>query len=314
MRAKNQDAADPHADVVDERALPVIDLAAARDYGTFEHDALVRSIRESAVANGFFYLINHGIPLETMQGMLAQAKRLFSLDQDAKQAIAAKHSSGLGYGLMAGKELSGKKGDKLGKEEFYYARDGVPGITEKNQWPADLPGFREDLMAYLDQMHGLAETLMSLLAESLDLPADYFTDFCSDPLASVRLVRYPSEGAVAGTHTDFGALTFLLQDGAGGLQVYDHAMDGWIQAVPIPGSYVVNLGDLFEVWTNKFYRSTPHRVVHPAGLDRFSIPFFYTGAADYVVQCLPQFRANGPLLAPTTPAGHLKGGHEAQGF
>lgn len=314
MRATNQNAADPHADMVDAKALPIIDLTAARDYGSPEHDSLVRNIRESAITNGFFYLINHGIPPEMMQGMLTQAKRLFGLDRDAKQSIAAKHSSGLGYGLMAGKELSGSKGDKLGKEEFYYARDGVPGMTEENQWPADLPGFRDDLMAYIDRMHGVAETLMSLLAESLDLPADYFADFCTDPLATVRLVRYPTEGAVAGTHTDFGALTFLLQDDAGGLQVYDQAMDGWIQAVPIPGSYVVNLGDLFEVWTNKFYRSTPHRVVHPGGLDRFSIPFFYTGAADYVVDCLPQFRGDGPQLAPTTPAGHLKDGHETQGF
>ena len=316
MRATNQNAADPRADVVDEASLPIIDLSATADHSSEAYAALVRSVRDGALGNGFFYLINHGIPHELMAQMLSEAKRLFSLVNDAKRDIAANHSSGLGYGLMAGKALAGNKGDRVGKEEFYYSRDGVPGIDEENRWPKTLPGFREVLMDYIDRMHPLAETVMSLLAQSLDLPADSFAKFCTDPLATVRLVRYPPEGAVAGTHTDFGALTFLLQDGSGGLQVYDKTMDGWIEATPIPGSFVVNLGDLFEVWTNKLYNSTPHRVVHPGGQERYSIPFFYTGAADYVVQCLSQFCKDGekPLYAPTTAAGHLQEGHQLQGF
>lgn len=315
MTATNRDATDPRADVIDLATLPIIDMSVANGPGSPAYVALVEEVRRAASTNGFFYLVNHGVAPELMKAVVVEAQRLFAADASLKQSIAATHSSGLGYGLMGGKALHGGFGQNV-KQEFYYSRDNVPGMTEENRWPAGMPGFRETLMDYIDQMHRLAETLMSLLAQALALSPDYFDTFCADPLASVRLVSYPPIGAEAGAHTDFGALTFLLQDTIGGLQVYDRALDGWIQVEPIRGAFVVNLGDLFEVWTNKTFRSTPHRVVHPPGQERISVPFFYTGAAHYRVECLPQFLTEGAaaLLPPTTPAGHLHDGHEAQGF
>ena len=287
MTTINTDAKDPRAATVSMAVLPIIDLGALDD-GPTAHAALVDALRRAAEGNGFFYLVNHGVPHALMKEVVAQARRLFAMDEDAKKAIQARHSSGLGYGLMGGKTLQGVHGANI-KEEFYYSRDDTPGLHDTNQWPQNLAGFREPLVNYLEQMHALAEQLMSLLAETLDLPSDRFEAFCTDPLATVRLVRYPSQGAEAGAHTDFGAVTFLLQDTMGGLQVFDKATGGWIHAAPIPGSFIVNLGDLFEVWTNGAYKSTLHRVVHPPGEDRISVPFFYTGAADFVVECLPQF-------------------------
>lgn len=304
----NADPTDPRASDVDRGRLPVIDLAG-------RHAALVAQLRDACLRHGFFYLVNHGVDRALMREVVAQARRFFAQDAQAKQAVAAVRPSGPGYGRMGGKVLHGGRGAPV-KEEFYYSRDHVPGVAEENRWPQELPGFREPLRDYIEAMHALAERMMGLLAETLGLPRDHFAGFCESPMAAVRLARYPAEGAEAGAHSDFGALTFLLQETMGGLQVFDRVTGGWIRVVPIPGSFVVNLGDLFAIFTNGRYPSTPHRVVHPAGEERISVPFFYTGRHDYVVRCLPGLLQDGetPKYAPTTPSGNLVAGHEAQGF
>ncbi len=308
------DPTDPNAAIVAREALPIVDMAplAAGAAGRAE---VVAQLRTACERNGFFYLVNHGVPIDLMRQVVAQGRLFFAQPAATKEAITARHSSGLGYGRMGGKALDGGAGKPV-KEEFYFARETVPGMQDSNRWPAEPPQFRSVLEDYLERMHALAEQTMSLLAETLGLPADHFAAFCKEPLANCRIARYPPEGAEAGTHCDFGALTFLLQDSMGGLQVFDRVTGGWIHADPIAGSYIVNLGDLFPVFTNGFYPSTPHRVVHVAGEERISVPFFYTGAHDYAVRTLPQFIKPGekPQFEPTTPAGTLVDGHTAQGF
>lgn len=298
----------PAASPSQPSSLPIVDLA--QDRAT-----VVATLRTAATANGFFYLVNHGVPVETLRAMMAEAARFFRLDLAAKRAIATGRPSGLGYGIMGTRLDDGAPGPNA-KEEFYYSREDVPGLNEANRWPEGLPGFRETLMGYLEAMHGLAARTMALLAETMALPPTYFETFCTEPVATVRLVRYPAEGSQAGPHTDFGALTFLLQDASGGLQVFDKTAQRWLDATPLPGSFVVNLGDLFEVWTNRTYRSSLHRVVHPGGQDRFSIPFFLNGAANHTVQCLPAFLEPGmaPALPPTTPTERLDAGYVRQGL
>jgi isopenicillin N synthase-like dioxygenase len=313
--AANTDPADPRASAVETSLLPVVDLAALAGGDPAGRVAVVAALREACLRHGFFYLAGHGVPAALMQAVVAEARRFFAQDAAAKASVAALRPSGLGYGRMGGRALGGAAGAPV-KEEFYYARDAVPGMDEHNRWPVALPGFRETLEQYIAALHALAERVMGLLAETCGLPADHFAAFCREPLAKVRLARYPPEGAEAGAHSDFGALTFLLQEDVGGLQVFDRVTGGWIHARPIPGSFVVNLGDLFPVFTNGAYPSTPHRVVHPAGQERISVPFFYTGAHDYVVRPLPGFMKPGESarFAPVTPAGNLVAGHEAQGF
>ena len=112
----------------------------------------------------------------------------------------------------------------------------------------------------------------------------------------------------AGAHTDFGGLTLLRQDDVGGLQVWDQAADGWIHADPLPGTYVVNLGDMIARWTNDRYRSTVHRVVNTSGRERYSVPFFYTGNYRHTVACIPTCLAPGdaPKYPPITVGDHLR--------
>jgi len=147
----------------------------------------------------------------------------------------------------------------------------------------DLPGFRRTLLDYMDAVTALGHRLMEGIALSLDLPSDYFASrYTADPLILFRLFNYPSRLVPTGTdarwgvgeHSDYGLLTILLQDDVGGLQV--KTPGGWIDAPPVDGSFVCNIGDMLDRMTGGLYRSTPHRVaINRSGRDRLSFPLFF---------------------------------------
>ena len=171
------------------------------------------------------------------------------------------------------------------------------------------------MLAYLDVMLDLSARMMRGMALSLDLPEDYFAHFCTDAMANVRLLHYPPQPVQArpgqkgaGAHTDFGGLTLLRQDDVGGLQVWDQGSDGWIHADPLPGTFIVNLGDMIARWTNDRYRSTVHRVVNVSGRERYSVPFFYSGNFAHRVKCIPTCLGPGetPNYPATTVEAHMR--------
>lgn len=169
--------------------------------------------------------------------------------------------------------------------------------------------------AYFTAMLGMARLLLRGLALSLDLPEDHFAAFAADPVATLRLLHYPPQPANpapsekgCGAHTDFGAVTLLLQDEVGGLQVWDHDLNRWIDAAPMPGAYLVNLGDLIARWTNGRYRSTLHRVINSSGQERYSVPFFFLGNPAWPIAPMPGCLGEGETaIYPTvTVDAHLR--------
>ena len=307
--------------------LPIISLEGMGADDAAAKRRIAAEVRAACLDKGFLYIVDHGVPPDLIAAVLSGSRRFFDLPAAQKRAVhKARSICNRGYEPLQDQRLEPDAPPDL-KEGFYIGDDlplDDPRVVARlfnhgpNQWPvgfdaATLADWRATMAAYFRAMTDLAAVIMRALALSLDLPEDHFAGFCVEPMATLRLLHYPPQPAVpapnekgCGAHTDFGAITILLQDAAGGLQVFDEAK-GWIDAPPLAGSYVVNLGDLIARWTNDRYRSTLHRVINLSGGERYSVPFFYTGAARYGVGCLPTCLAPGesPRYPATTPIDHL---------
>jgi len=276
--------------------LPLIDL---RDSPA----DIARAIGQACRAHGFFYVVGHGLDETLAQRLEALSHRFFALPEDVKArwAMALGGRAWRGWFPLGGELTSGrpdwKEGLYLGTElpdEHPRVRAGVP-LHGRNLMPGDdvLPGFRATVSEYMAQVTQLGHRVLAGIALSLGLPADYFASrYTADPLILFRIFLYPSravpEGVDAmygvGEHTDYGLLTLLRQDSVGGLQV--HGSAGWIEAPPVPESFVCNIGDMLDRMTGGFYKSTPHRVrINSSGRDRLSFPLFFD--PDFDVRIAP---------------------------
>jgi isopenicillin N synthase-like dioxygenase len=179
-------------------------------------------------------------------------------------------------------------GAELG-EDHPMTRAGVP-MHGPNLFPPNIPGFRETVLEYMAAMTELGHVLMRGFAISLGLDETYFDElYTGDPLILFRIFSYPSQptttGWGVGEHTDYGLLTILKQDESGGLQVKSQSC--WIEAPPIPASFICNIGDMLDRLTGGLYRSTPHRVLNVSGRNRLSFPFFFDPNFNAEVKPLP---------------------------
>ena len=162
-----------------------------------------------------------------------------------------------------------------------------------NQWPAELPGFRDAVLGYVAAVEQVARRLTAAIALAFDLDEHWFDPHFRRPTTWLRLLHYPplpdplpSDLYGSAPHTDYGFLTVLAQDDTGGLEV--RARDGgWIPAPPLPGTFVVNVADMLMRWTNGILTSTPHRVRNVSGRDRYSVPFFFDPSMDTLIEALP---------------------------
>ena len=313
-------------------AVPVVDLA----QGTAATQAAVldAALRE----HGFFAVVNHGVDANAVAAAFDAGHRFFALDEATKrrwhidgweerapktpQAASAPQGGVQALGRPGG--LLKRGFDPVGwqaldptqppdiKESFYL---GVEAIGP-NQWPDEalLPGFRAACEAYSAAMRALAGRLLGLFELALGLPAGHFDAFTRHPTCTTRLLHYPPQPATAapgqigcGAHTDWGALTLLAQSDAGGLQV-QHAQGHWLDVPPLPGAYVVNIGDMMQRWTNDRWRSTVHRVVNRfGGRERWSIAYFFDLDAEANILPLPTcVSAQRPArYGPITAGEHL---------
>ncbi|BBE79309.1 isopenicillin N synthase family oxygenase [Phytobacter diazotrophicus] len=299
--------------------LPILDLA--RYFNPAEREAFLDQLRTSARDIGFFYLINHGVNDELQRAVQHEARRFFALSDEQKQQVAMIHSPHFrGYNRAASEITRGKPDWReqfdIGAERpELLLSDSDPRwrrLQGPNLWPAEQPELKTTLLDWQKSMTEMAIVLLRAFAEALRLPANAFDALYGDkPNEHIKLIRYPGQDNTqsnqgVGAHKDSGFLSFLLQDEQKGLQV-EVSPDHWIDAVPLPGSFVVNIGELLELATNGYLRATVHRVVSPpAGQDRLSIAFFLGAQLDAVVPvyALPEAlarEAQGPESDPQNP-------------
>ena len=269
--------------------LPVLDLSRADDPETAESFRI--ALREATIDVGFFYLVGHGISEERMAEIFAVARRFFALPLPEKQALAMLESPAFHGWTRLGGELTQDQVDW--REQLDIGPERPQGVATEdepwrvldgpNSWPASLPELRELTSAWISDLSVVGRRLLRQWALALGQDGSVFDSaFVSSPSPLLKLVRYPavSDPSPAGeqgvgAHKDPGVLTLLLPEpDSTGLQVAHRG--GWIDADPIPGAFVVNIGEMLEIATNGLLTATDHRVRSPeAGRDRISIPFFF---------------------------------------
>ena len=273
----------------DGSPLPVIDVSALATGGPGRAEVAAR-FGAACRAHGFFYVVGHDVDPALVRRLEALSRRFFAQDEASKMRwrMALGGRAWRGYFPLAGELTSGrpdwKEGLYLGTElpedhPLVRARTPVHG---PNLFP-DIDGFRDTVLDYIDAVTRLGHRLMEGIALSLGLPAAYFAQrYTADPLILFRIFNYPTQPVPegmdvhwgVGEHTDYGLLTILHQDEVGGLQV--RTPEGWIEAPPIAGSFVCNIGDMLDRMTGGLYKSTPHRVTrNTSGRDRLSFPLFF---------------------------------------
>jgi isopenicillin N synthase-like dioxygenase len=282
--------------------IPVIDFAAMLGQDLTAKQAVATALKEAATGVGFFYIKNHGVPAEIIAAMFAAGPEFFALPLEEKLKVHVKLSTNnSGYTpLLEENTNPASKGDL---HEAYdmaaeLAADDPDQLSGKglygvNLWPESVPQLRQAMLAYNGEMLRLGRQLFGAFALALGLDENYFVPMITKPTMAQRIVYYPSqEGAVSedqigiGAHSDYECFTILAQHEVAALQLLNSAGE-WIAAPPIPGTFVVNIGDQMARWSNDLFASTIHRAINTTGRARYSIPFFLGTNYDTVIDVLP---------------------------
>lgn len=294
--------------------LPVIDISDLADGTAGSRNVIAEQVGAAAREVGFMYITGHGIDEALFNALTAAAKDFFD------RPIAEKMRSYIGNsmshrGYVPEGEETSSGGDIDHKEAFNYALElpeddpevlsGTP-LLGPNVWP-DIDGFADTAMAYYHAVLDLGRKLFEVFAVALGEAPDSFLRYVTKAPSGLRMVHYPYDGDAhdrpgIGSHTDYECFT-LLRPTQPGLEVLNGAGD-WIDVPPIGDAYVVNIGDMLEVWTNGEFVSTTHRV-RKVSAERYSFPFFFNVDYHTRVDPLPRF------VTPERPArpGFFAGEH-----
>ncbi|KAJ5584452.1 uncharacterized protein N7459_004252 [Penicillium hispanicum] len=284
--------------------IPVIDLRKI-DGDLEARKAIAAQVKGAAENTGFFYIENHGISEDLIQSALAKAQLFFNQPHAEKERVShenSKHSDGY-HGVGNRKETFSLRYNPvndptiadpeslLANEKYSYGADDF--LWEKT---AHLPGFHETTVEFWQRRLALARKMIRIFALALGMPEDYFDGVTTHPGADGLYVHYPGSAETVaddaetdvgiGSHTDIQCITLLWQDMSGGLQVLS-ANDEWLDARPIPGTLVVNIGDFLQRLSNNRFKSTVHRVYNRQTTSRYSMPFFLGFNPDSICRVVP---------------------------
>ncbi|KAI1453440.1 Clavaminate synthase-like protein [Annulohypoxylon moriforme] len=282
----------------DAFVIPTVDISPYLEDPSSEASAkVVEDVRQACATSGFFQITNHGLSKELQDSVFKAAETFFNLPLEEKEKLRVPVLKNRGYEVIGSQALQADTKPDL-KEGFFIGQhipasdprsQAHPYLIGPNVFPAGLPDevLKTPTETYYDAIFALSCKVMEILARGLPYGNDVFVPFISgDPVCAIRLLHYPPQDSTderqlgAGAHTDFGAITLLLQDSSGGLEVQHPTTKHWIPVSPNPEAYVVNIGDMLSLWTKNAYKSTVHRVVNRSGKDRYSVPFFFDGNTD----------------------------------
>jgi len=299
----------------DFSSIPVVDIAKLRNGTPSEQKAVSDELGKAARTVGFVYVTGGGIDEALFDSVLDAAKRFFSLPNEEKMKVyIGKSRNHRGY-VPEGEEVFAS-GSKDKKEAFDLSIDlpvddpdyvsGNP-LLGPNQWP-ELPGFAKAVNDYYMAVFALGRVLLRGFSMAIGEEATFLDRYVTKPPSQLRLIHYPFDTSAEdrpgiGAHTDYECFT-LLRSTAPGLEVMNGAGE-WIDAPPVAGAYVVNIGDMMEIWTNGEFAATSHRV-RKVSEERYSFPLFFAADYDTVVEPLPRFVNGAATLRTSLKAGeHL---------
>ncbi|RAX16126.1 isopenicillin N synthase family oxygenase [Pseudarthrobacter sp. AG30] len=290
---------------LDQGPIPVLDLHSARQAdGSFSPE-FIEQLRHATHNVGFFQITGYGGRPGQAEQLLDIIRRFFNLPLDERMKLDNRLSPHFrGYTRM-GTEVTQGRADAREQIDYSPDREPVPEVPADqpywllqgpNLWPGEaFPELRPAAMEWAALMSGVGMELLRAIAVSLQLPEDYFDEpFRDAPAWMGKLVHYVGGVVEAagdqgvGSHADYGFVTLLLQDNVGGLEVLPPGTSRWLPVEPLPGALVVNLGEMLEVATEGYLAATIHRVqAPPPGVDRYSVPFFWSPRLDAVIQPVP---------------------------
>lgn len=289
--------------------IPVLDLGPMRDGAPGALESLAAELGAAFAKSGFYFVRNHGIPERLLADTFAAAERFHGMPLERKLALRIDEHN-IGYMPMRGATTRmnslGEVARPNANEAVFFKRELAPDHPDVvrgarfrglNRWPADLPGFRDTVLAACAAFEGLGLSLLPIYARALGLPADFFAPCFKEPMYTLRMSHYPRQEPTApadeygiAPHVDTSFMTILAQNKVPGLSL--RLPDGtWIDAPAPEGALLVNGGMLLRRWTNNRFLATPHRVINRSGGERYAIPFFMDAGYDATMAPIP--RADG---------------------
>ncbi|HTI75579.1 MAG TPA: 2-oxoglutarate and iron-dependent oxygenase domain-containing protein [Mycobacterium sp.] len=304
-------------------SVPIVDISGLRSQDPAERERVAAELGKAAAEVGFFYVSGAGIEDTVFERMLAATKEFFALPLEEKmryyiglskchRGYVPRGEEGLATGTPEMKEAFDTALDLPADDPDYLAGNPMLG---PNTWP-DLPGFADAVTAYYQAILDVGDRLLWAFAVALGEEPDTFSRHATKTPSQLRLIHYPynpdaEDAEGIGAHTDYECFT-LLKPTAPGLEVMNGAGE-WIDVPPIPGTYVVNIGDMLELWTNGAYVATSHRV-RKVKEERYSFPLFFNVDYQTEVKPLPQFASRDGKQRPTLRAGEHLFAQTAQTF
>jgi len=313
-----------------DEAAPIIDLSAFESGSSDVRHHIGVAVDDICRSTGFITLSGHGVDADVRVHMWDAVQRFFDLPVAYKTTSSVRPGYPYGYMGNEAESLAGSRGDATPpdiKETFNAGPlrapddivdpDALAFCYAPTPWPTQPADFVDAWNAYYAAMESLAARIMRMFAVALQLPENHFDPFISSPISALRALNYPPQHHApragqlrAGAHSDYGTLTILWpQDDSRGLEILDPG-GTWREVLPVPGTFIINIGDLMARWTNDRWRSTLHRVVNPDATHdpttrRQSIAYFHQPNWSAVIDTLPSHRGQAATYEPVLSGPYL---------